>query len=198
MLTPTTPPRGSRSASRADTASSPSLLKPSRFTSARSSGSRNRRGRGFPACGFGVTVPTSTNAKPWRSSAAKASAFLSKPAASPSGCGRARPASRQRRRGGGGQGCSRRGGGGGGGGRGGPPGGAGGGGRTGLRREGGAGRGWRAGAPAGGGGGRAPAGRAGLRAPGGRSRSAPLGDEAGVLEAGLAVDERLALDRHHP
>ena len=94
MFTPTTTSRcldASRSASRRATTSAPSLLKPIRFTTARSAGSRNSRGRGLPGCGSPVTVPTSTNAKPSAASASMPSAFLSKPAASPSGPGKSSP-----------------------------------------------------------------------------------------------------------
>ena len=45
-------------------AAMPSLLKPMRLITAPSSASRNRRGRGLPACGRGVTVPHSTKPKP--------------------------------------------------------------------------------------------------------------------------------------
>ena len=45
----------------------------------------------MPACGLGVTVPISTKPKPSASMASGTSAFLSKPAASPSGLGNARP-----------------------------------------------------------------------------------------------------------
>ena len=65
MLTPTMPPRpGARCEPRAAPAAWPSLLKPSRLITASSSGSRNMRGFGLPACGSGVTVPTSTKPKP--------------------------------------------------------------------------------------------------------------------------------------
>jgi hypothetical protein len=47
-------------ASRAATAAEPSLLKPIRLTSARSSISRNSRGAGLPGWGSAVTVPIST------------------------------------------------------------------------------------------------------------------------------------------
>ena len=79
------------SASRRATTSAPSLLKPIRFTTARSAGSRNSRGRGLPGCGSPVTVPTSTNANPSAASASMPTAFLSKPAASPSGPGKSSP-----------------------------------------------------------------------------------------------------------
>ena len=70
----------------------PSLLKPNRLIAARSGASRNRRGRGLPGCGRGVTAPTSQKPKPVRRVASGALAFLSKPAATPTGLGRARPA----------------------------------------------------------------------------------------------------------
>ena len=60
-----------------------------RLMTAWSSGSRNSRGRGLPACGSGVTVPVSTKPKPSRISAATATASLSKPAARPIGLGNA-------------------------------------------------------------------------------------------------------------
>ena len=88
---PTMPPRSPRAASRARPPSTPSLLKPSRLITASSASSRNRRGRGLPGCGRGVTVPTSTKPKPSRSSGSGTSAFLSKPAASPTGLGNVRP-----------------------------------------------------------------------------------------------------------
>ena len=47
----------------------PRLLKPMRLITARSSASRNSRGCGLPACGRGVSVPTSTKPKPSRASA---------------------------------------------------------------------------------------------------------------------------------
>src|SRR5262249_55845149 len=53
---------------------------------------RNRRGRGLPGCGRGVSVPTSTKPKPSAKSPATAVASLSKPAASPIGVGKRRPA----------------------------------------------------------------------------------------------------------
>ncbi len=86
-------------ASRAAIASAPSLLKPKRLIAARSSVSRNRRGRGLPGCGRGVAAPTSRKPKPARISGASATAFLSKPAARPTGLGSASPASRVASRG---------------------------------------------------------------------------------------------------
>src|SRR5512139_587177 len=95
MLTPTTTgdagPRRRRASSRLATASAPSLLKPIRLTTARSSGRRNSRGRGLPGCASPVTVPTSTNEKPSAARASIPSAFLSKPAASPRGPGKVSP-----------------------------------------------------------------------------------------------------------
>ena len=79
MLTPTTvpAPRARTAARRAATTSAPALLKPIRLTSARSAGSRNSRGRGFPGCGRAVTVPTSTAPNPSRASPRTPSASLS-------------------------------------------------------------------------------------------------------------------------
>ena len=57
---------------------------------ARFSGSRNIRGFGLPACGFGVTVPTSTKPKPSANSASICAPFLSSPAARPTGLGKLR------------------------------------------------------------------------------------------------------------
>ena len=83
-----------RAASRRSTASAPCELKPSRLITPASASSRNSRGRGLPACGFGVMVPTSTKPKPTRSSASGTSAFLSKPAAIPTGFGKLSPNTR--------------------------------------------------------------------------------------------------------
>ncbi len=94
ILTPTMPPAWARAASRRSTRSAPSLLKPSRLITAWSRSSRNRRGRGLPICGCGVTVPTSTKPKPSRSRASGTSAFLSKPAAIPTGLGKLSPKAR--------------------------------------------------------------------------------------------------------
>ena len=63
-----------------------------RLITARSSASRNSRGFGLPACGRGVSVPTSTKPKPKPSICAETSASLSKPAASPTGLGKSSPA----------------------------------------------------------------------------------------------------------
>ena len=80
-----------RCSSRATNRSSPSLLKPRRLMMAPSSVSRNTRGRGLPACGRGVTPPASMKEKPRRMRPSSAVAFLSKPAARPSGCARSMP-----------------------------------------------------------------------------------------------------------
>ena len=96
MLTPTIGPPGARRRNRAAAAAAPSLLNPIRFTSARSAGSRNIRGRGLPGCGRAVTVPTSTNPNPSAPSPATARASLSNPAASPTGPGNSRPSARTR------------------------------------------------------------------------------------------------------
>ena len=64
-------------------AAAPSLLKPKRLITARSSVRRNRRGRGLPGCGRGVAAPTSTKPKPARDSG---------PAAPPRSCHSRRPA----------------------------------------------------------------------------------------------------------
>ena len=98
MLTPTMPPRPRRALSRASAAAWPSLLKPMRLMTASSSGRRNSRGLGFPACGFGVTVPISVKPKPSASMASGTSAFLSKPAARPSGLEKLRPKASTARR----------------------------------------------------------------------------------------------------
>jgi hypothetical protein len=89
---PTIAPAG-RSASRAAISWAPSLLKPKRLIAARSAASRNSRGRGLPGCGRGVAAPTSMKPKPLRDSGRRAVAFLSNPAASPTGFGRSSPAS---------------------------------------------------------------------------------------------------------
>ena len=75
-------------------ASSPSLLKPKRLIIACWSGRRKQRGWGLPGWGRGVTVPTSTEPKPSASRPSMASAFLSKPAAMPTGLGKSSPHSR--------------------------------------------------------------------------------------------------------
>ena len=64
-----------------------------------SSPNLNRRGRALPSCGRGVSVPTSTKPKPSLSIAPGTSAFLSKPAASPSGLGNFSPRISTARRG---------------------------------------------------------------------------------------------------
>src|SRR5699024_5724369 len=69
----------------------PWLLKPIRLRIALSRTSRNRRGVGLPGWGDAVTVPTSLNPKPIAPHESTAAAFLSKPAASPSGPGNRRP-----------------------------------------------------------------------------------------------------------
>src|SRR5208283_3774036 len=61
---------------------------------ARSSSRRNTRGRGLPGCGSGVSVPTSTKPKPSPGVASKTSAFLSKPAARPTGLSKESPKAR--------------------------------------------------------------------------------------------------------
>src|ERR1043166_464679 len=61
---------------------------------ARASGRRNRRGRGLPGCGRGVTPPSSTKPKPSAASASTCSACLSSPAASPTGLGKSSPMTR--------------------------------------------------------------------------------------------------------
>ena len=102
MLTPTIPGRPAfdfRRASRDSTAANPWLLKPKRLITASSAVRRNRRGRGLPGCGSGVTVPTSVKPKPSESAASTASPFLSKPAARPIGLGKSRPNAFTARRG---------------------------------------------------------------------------------------------------
>jgi hypothetical protein len=74
-------------------ASIPSLLKPKRLMAAWSSVRRKRRGLALPVCGRGVAPPTSRKPKPVRDSGAMASAFLSNPAARPTGLGSDIPAS---------------------------------------------------------------------------------------------------------
>ena len=61
------------------------MLKPSLFIKASSSGRRKTLGASFPACPYGVTVPTSVNPKPDKIISFGTSAFLSKPAARPIG-----------------------------------------------------------------------------------------------------------------
>ncbi len=70
-------------ASRRATTSAPSLLKPIRLITARSSGRRNSRGVGFPGWPSPVTVPISTWPKPSAASASTPTAFLSKPGSQP-------------------------------------------------------------------------------------------------------------------
>jgi len=81
-----------RLASRFATTCTPSLLKPIRFRMAPSSGMRNNRGLGLPFCGRGVTVPISAKPKPSSGRASTIVAFLSNPAASPTGLGNRIPA----------------------------------------------------------------------------------------------------------
>ena len=70
-----------------------------RLISACACGRRNRRGRGLPGCGRGVTVPTSMKPKPSRASASMCSPFLSRPAARPTAVGERRgPSTRTGRR----------------------------------------------------------------------------------------------------
>jgi hypothetical protein len=76
---------------RTATASAPSLLNPNRLISPCCAGSRNTRGRGFPGCAFAVTVPASINPNPNAAQAGSATAFLSNPAASPTGFGNFNP-----------------------------------------------------------------------------------------------------------
>jgi len=93
ILTPSTPRQRAR-ATLATNASRPTLLKPKRLISALARTSRNSRGRGLPACGRGVTVPTSMKPKPSCARASMCSAFLSRPAASPTGLGNSSPMAR--------------------------------------------------------------------------------------------------------
>ena len=69
----------------------PPLLNPMRLTSACAEVIRNIRGRGFPDCGNGVTVPSSRNPKPSAASPSTAFASLSSPAARPTGLENERP-----------------------------------------------------------------------------------------------------------
>ena len=55
------------------------------------SGTRKMRGFGFPGCARAVIVPTSAKPNPSASHAGSATAFLSKPAASPTGLGNVTP-----------------------------------------------------------------------------------------------------------
>ena len=66
-------------------------MKPNRLITAPLLGRRNRRGRLFPFWGFGVIVPTSTDPKPCLRRVLTPRAFLSKPAASPTGLEKWRP-----------------------------------------------------------------------------------------------------------
>ena len=95
---PRTASRG-RFARRSAMASMPWLLNPNRLIAAWSSVRRKRRGFGLPGCGRGVAAPTSKKPNPARERPRSASAFLSKPAASPRGLARLRPATVVRRRG---------------------------------------------------------------------------------------------------
>ena len=84
-------PRHFARAALARNRSTPSLLKPSRLTSASASGSRKRRGFGLPGCGRGVTVPHSMKPNPSAASPSMCAAFLSSPAASPTRLGNSSP-----------------------------------------------------------------------------------------------------------
>ena len=85
------PLRRASAASRRATTSAPSLLNPIRLTIARSALSRKSRGCGLPGWASPVTVPISTWPKPRAASPSMPTAFLSKPAARPSGCGKVSP-----------------------------------------------------------------------------------------------------------
>jgi hypothetical protein len=61
------------------------LFSPIRLTNALSGKSLKRRGLLFPGWGSGVTVPISINENPNEENSLKNSAFLSNPAASPTG-----------------------------------------------------------------------------------------------------------------
>ena len=87
------PGRGGRRRSRPATAPAPALLKPIRLMIALCETSRNRRGRSFPRCGRGVTVPISTHPNPSRNQAGASTSPLSIPAARPSGVGKSIPQS---------------------------------------------------------------------------------------------------------
>mgnify|MGYP003334795724 CR=1 FL=1 len=67
--------------------STPSLLNPNLFINALSSVNLKILFFGLPSWGLGVTVPISINPKPWSLICWKISAFLSKPAAKPTGLG---------------------------------------------------------------------------------------------------------------
>ncbi len=56
-----------------------------------SAGRRNIRGRGLPSCGSAVTPPTSTCPKPSEPNTSGTSAFLSNPAATPTGLSNEQP-----------------------------------------------------------------------------------------------------------
>lgn len=64
----------------------PRLLKPNLFITARSFFNLNILGFSLPVCGYGVTAPTSTKLNPKANRLSIISAFLSKPAARPTGC----------------------------------------------------------------------------------------------------------------
>ena len=66
-------------------ASKPSLLKPILLIIPPSSINLNNLFLGFPDCAFGVTVPISTKPKPKSANSLYKTAFLSKPAAKPTG-----------------------------------------------------------------------------------------------------------------
>ena len=63
----------------------PSLLKPILLIIPPSSINLKRRFFGLPDCAFGVTVPISTNPNPKSANSLNSTAFLSKPAAKPTG-----------------------------------------------------------------------------------------------------------------
>ena len=67
--------------------STPSLLKPILLITALSSNNLNNRFLGFPSCGFGVTVPISIKPNPKLENSLINFAFLSRPAARPTGLG---------------------------------------------------------------------------------------------------------------
>ncbi|CSE04834.1 Uncharacterised protein [Vibrio cholerae] len=67
------------------------MLKPIRLMMPSACTKRNRRGLSLPACGLGVTVPTSTNPKPIAPNASMHSPFLSSPAAKPTGFLKVKP-----------------------------------------------------------------------------------------------------------
>src|SRR6266568_185629 len=91
MLIPIGTRCGPSCRNRSASACAPWLLNPIRLISAPLAGSRYRRGRGFPACGCQVTVPTSTCPKPNAAQPASAIPSLSIPAASPTGLGNRTP-----------------------------------------------------------------------------------------------------------